>query len=45
MNNLKIISEESASAILDKQFNAIYHVASVSVIVEPPSLLSNEHDV
>jgi len=33
---LKIISADSAAAILDEQFNAIYHVASVSVLVEPP---------
>jgi hypothetical protein len=33
---LKIISADSAAAILDDQFNAILHVASVSVLVEPP---------
>jgi len=33
---LKIISADSAAAILDDQFNAIMHVASVSVLVEPP---------
>jgi hypothetical protein len=36
VDNLKIISADSAAAILDEQFNAIYHVASVSVLVEPP---------
>ena len=36
MKNLKIISADSAAAILDDQFNAILHVASVSVLVEPP---------
>jgi len=33
---LKIISADSAAAILDEQFNPILHVASVSVLVEPP---------
>jgi len=33
---LKIISADSAAAILDEQFNPICHVASVSVLVEPP---------
>ena len=33
---MRIISADSAAAILDEQFNAIYHVASVSVLVEPP---------
>jgi hypothetical protein len=36
VKNLKIISADSAAAILDDQFNAILHVASVSVLVEPP---------
>lgn len=34
--DLKVISADSAAAILDAQFNPILHVASVSVIVEPP---------
>jgi hypothetical protein len=33
---LKVISADSAAAILDNQFNPILHVASVSVLVEPP---------
>ena len=33
---MKIISADSAAAILDEQFNPILHVASVSVLVEPP---------
>jgi hypothetical protein len=33
---LKIISADSAAAILDEQFKPIFHVASVSVLVEPP---------
>jgi len=33
---LKIISADSAAAILDEQFKPVYHVASVSVLVEPP---------
>jgi hypothetical protein len=33
---LKIISADSAAAILDVQFKPILHVASVSVLVEPP---------
>jgi len=33
---LKIISADSAAAILDEQFNPVCHVASVSVLVEPP---------
>jgi hypothetical protein len=33
---LRIISSDSAAAILNEQFNAITHVASVSVLVEPP---------
>ena len=36
MKNLKIISADSAAAILDEQFKPILHVASVSVLVEPP---------
>jgi len=33
---LKVISADSAAAILDEQFKPVYHVASVSVLVEPP---------
>ncbi len=33
---MKIISADSAAAILDEQFKPILHVASVSVLVEPP---------
>jgi hypothetical protein len=33
---LKIISADSAAAILDEQFKPILYVASVSVLVEPP---------
>jgi len=33
---LRIISADSAAAILDDQFNAVTHVASVSVLVETP---------
>jgi hypothetical protein len=33
---LKIISADSAAAILDDQFNAVTHIAMVSVLVEPP---------
>jgi hypothetical protein len=33
---LKIISADSAAAILDEQFNPTLHVASVAVLVEPP---------
>jgi hypothetical protein len=33
---LKIISADSAAAILDDQFNPLLHVASVAVLVEPP---------
>ena len=36
MQNLNIISADSAAAILDEQFNPILHVASVAVLVEPP---------
>ena len=36
MQKLKVISADSAAAILDEQFNPILHVASVSVLVEPP---------
>jgi hypothetical protein len=36
VQNLKIISADSAAAILDEQFKPILHVASVSVLVEPP---------
>jgi hypothetical protein len=35
-HGLRIISADSAAAILDDQFNAVTHVASVSVLVEPP---------
>ena len=35
-NNLKIISADSAAAILDEQFKPTLHVASVAVLVEPP---------
>jgi hypothetical protein len=34
--NLRIISADSAAAILDEQFNPILHVASVAALVEPP---------
>ena len=33
---MKVIAADSAAAILDGQFNPILHVASVSVLVEPP---------
>jgi hypothetical protein len=33
---LRIISADSAAAILDDQFNAVMHIAMVSVLVEPP---------
>lgn len=33
---MKIISADSAAAILDEQFKPLLHVASVSVLVEPP---------
>ena len=33
---LKVISADSAAAILDEQLNPICHVASVSVLVDPP---------
>jgi len=33
---LRIISADSAAAILDEQFNPVTHVAIVSVLVEPP---------
>ncbi len=33
---MKVISADSATAILDKQFKPIFHVASVSVLVESP---------
>jgi hypothetical protein len=36
VQKLKIISADSAAAILDSQFNPILHVASVAVLVEPP---------
>ena len=32
---MKIISADSAAAILDEQFKPILHVASVAVLVEP----------
>lgn len=33
---MKVISADSAAAILDEQFKPVYHVASVSVLVEQP---------
>jgi hypothetical protein len=33
---LRVISADSAAAILDQQFKPLYHVASVSVLVNPP---------
>jgi hypothetical protein len=36
VQNLKIISADSAAAILNDCFKPLYHVASVSVLVEPP---------
>ncbi len=33
---MKVISADSAAAILDDQFKPLLHVASVSVLVEPP---------
>jgi hypothetical protein len=36
VSDLKVISADSAAAILDEQFNPILHVASSSVLVEPP---------
>jgi hypothetical protein len=36
VQGLKIISADSAAAILDEQFNPTLHVASVAVFVEPP---------
>jgi hypothetical protein len=33
---LNIISADSAAAILDAEFNPVYHVASVAVLVKPP---------
>jgi hypothetical protein len=33
---LRIISADSAAAILDDQFNVVTHIAMVSVLVEPP---------
>ena len=33
---MKVISADSAAAILDEQFKPVYYVASVSVLVEPP---------
>ncbi|MGE5533197.1 MAG: DUF4152 family protein [Bacillota bacterium] len=33
---MKVVSADSAAAILDEQFNATHHVASVSVLIEPP---------
>ncbi len=33
---MKVIAADSAAAILDEQFNPALHVASVSVLVEPP---------
>ena len=37
---LRIISADSAAAILDDQFNAVTHIAMVSVLVEPASRLA-----
>jgi hypothetical protein len=36
VQDLKVISADSAAAILDEQFKPLLHVASVSVLVEPP---------
>jgi hypothetical protein len=36
VQKLKVISADSAAAILDEQFNPILHVASVAVLVESP---------
>lgn len=36
MQDLKVISADSAAAILDAQFKPVCHVACVSVLVEPP---------
>jgi hypothetical protein len=36
VQELKVLAADSAAAILDKQFKPILHVASVSVLVEPP---------
>ncbi len=36
MQDLKVISADSAAAILDPQFKPLYLVASVSVLVNPP---------
>ena len=36
MNYLRVISADSAAAILDQQFKPLYLVASVSVLVNPP---------
>ena len=36
MRNLRVISADSAAAILDPQFKPLYFVASVSVLVNPP---------
>ena len=33
---MKVISADSAAAILDEHFNPILHVASASVLIEPP---------
>ncbi len=33
---MRVISADSAAAILDQQFKPLYHVASVSVLVNPP---------
>ena len=33
---MNVISADSAAAILDAEFNPVYHVASVSVLVKPP---------
>jgi hypothetical protein len=36
VQELKVISADSAAAILDEQFKPVCHVACVSVLVEPP---------
>jgi hypothetical protein len=36
VHKLKVISADSAAAILDERFNPVLHVASVAVLVEPP---------
>lgn len=36
MQGLRVISADSAAAILNSQFRPLYYVASVSVLVNPP---------